>query len=229
MTCITKRVKNLFFPAKCVRCRRPMPSDSEAFCEKCLASWQAAYALRRTTGIHAPQGTDAVVCLASYHKGNPTGAVEKLIYHVKHKGSRQVMEFVVSCLAEELTVEGDAPVVTYPPRRRVAVIRDGFDQASRLARGLAKYVGGEYQTLFRRAYFGDHEQKRLDTGDRKRNADAAFLPTRHFDERVKGRTVILVDDLTTTGATLGTCTALLRRAGATHVIWATIAQNEMES
>lgn len=225
---IKSTVRDLMFPTRCIKCRRLMSTGHEVFCRECLSSWQEIYAPRCLTGADAPRGADAAVYLALYRKRNPTGALERLIYHVKHVGSRRVTGFVVSRLAKELTVQDGTPIITYPPRRRAAIRRDGFDQAAQLARGLARRVEGEYATLFRRAHLGEQEQKKLDFLDRKRNADTAFLPTRHLDGRVRGRTVILVDDLTTTGATLTACTALLREAGAGRVIWATIARNEME-
>ena len=216
-------VGDLLFPPRCVKCKGLMPPGSEVFCEGCTASWREAYA---PCCREDADGADATVYLAAYRKDHPTGAVERLVYHVKHEGSRRVLNFVVARIAEHLPAIDGTPIVTYPPRRRAAIRRDGFDQAARMARCLASQVDGELETLLCRARRGWREQKRLDGEARRQNADAAFLPCRDLEARVKGRTVILVDDLTTTGATLAACTTLLRTAGATRVIWATIAKNE---
>lgn len=116
------------------------------------------------------------------------------------------------------------PLFTYPPRRRKAVREDGFDQAARLAKALAATCEGEFVPLLRRTHRPTSEQKHLSAEARFANATASYALGKTVSSRVRGRTVILCDDLATTGATLHACAALLREAGAARVLWVTVGQ-----
>ena len=130
-------------------------------------------------------------------------------------------------MPEGLPLKERLPIFTYTPRRRAAVHQDGFDQAARLARALAREMGGEFVPLLRRDVRRKaSEQKRLGTRERIKNAEASYALCRRADARVRGRIVVLCDDRSTTGATLARCERLLLRAGASAVVWATIAQTE---
>lgn len=119
-------------------------------------------------------------------------------------------------------------LVTYPPRRRSAVREDGFDQAARLAQGVASACGYEHATLLVRTRHriggGEMEQKTLDAAARRDNAAHAYRLSADAPERVQGAVVLLCDDLCTTGATLRQCGELLHAAGARAVVWVTVAQ-----
>ena len=116
-----------------------------------------------------------------------------------------------------------ALLFTYPPRRRAAVRKDGFDQAERLARALAIACEGEFASLIRRTRRGRQEQKRLDAAERADNAALAYELADVDPSILRDRIVVLCDDLRTTGATLNRCAELLIRAGARGVILSTVA------
>ncbi len=118
------------------------------------------------------------------------------------------------------------PLFTYPPRSRAAIRADGHDQAARLARALAGTIGGEFAPLLRRVSTPTDEQKTLTAAERRDNAARAYALRRNAAARIAGRTVILCDDLSTTGATLSVCESLLLSAGARAVVWVTVGQTE---
>ncbi len=118
------------------------------------------------------------------------------------------------------------PLVTFPPRSRAAIRADGHDQAARLARALAGTIGGEFAPLLRRVSTPTDEQKTLTAAERRDNAARAYALRRNAAARIAGRTVILCDDLSTTGATLSVCESLLLSAGARAVVWVTVGQTE---
>jgi predicted amidophosphoribosyltransferase len=65
-------------------------------------------------------------------------------------------------------------------------------------------------------------QAGLPAARRHGNVRDAFAVTR--PERIRGHTVVLIDDVSTTGATLDACARVLRRAGATEVRAVTVAK-----
>ena len=164
------------------------------------------------------------IYLTLYHSGRVGGVPERLVYHLKHRGSPRAFRFVAELLAHRLAgvaeslpmretdSDGDAPVLfTYPPRRRPAVRREGFDQAKRLARAMSRaYAKGftheaevRHVSLIRRTH---------------RPVRAAKI--------ARGRVVVLCDDVCTTGATLHRCAEQLVSAGARGVIFVTVARTD---
>ena len=231
---------NLLFPPRCVGCRdllRPSDGTDTVFCPYCRTKWEAAMAEAAPQAVRdAERG---VIYLTFYRPHRPDGVPERVIYHLKHKGDPRTFAFVASRLAprvlraadalptrapaSEMDREEPSPLLfTYPPRRRSAVREYGFDQASRLARALAKACGGEYATLIRRVRRPAPAQKTLDERHRMQNAAHAYLLNPRRARIVRGRTVVVCDDLRASGATLGRCAELLTEAGAGLVLLVTV-------
>ncbi|MBK6847426.1 MAG: ComF family protein [Proteobacteria bacterium] len=108
-----------------------------------------------------------------------------------------------------------APVLVVPvPLHRDQLVRRGYNQAALLARELARRARApiDYRALLR--VRATRPQVGLGRGARERNVAGAF---RACPERVRGRHLVLVDDVITTGATAAACARALRRAGAAAV------------
>lgn len=115
------------------------------------------------------------------------------------------------------------PVPLHPRRQRAR----GFNQAAELAARLGLPVVGALRRTRVTA-----PQTALPAAERRRNVRGAFAPARRFGifgirparAAVDGACVVLVDDVTTTGATLDACARVLRRAGAREVRALTLAR-----
>jgi ComF family protein len=120
--------------------------------------------------------------------------------------------------ATDLVAAADVavPVPLHPARRRSR----GFNQAADLAR----HVGLPVVHALSRAR-NTPTQTALPAADRAANVAQAFRPTRHLG-RLRGKTVLLVDDVRTTGATLEACGAVLKEAGVARVNALTAARVE---
>ena len=142
-----------------------------------------------------------------------------LIYSLKQDYRSDVYHFLADELAEVLL--GHNPdttdwLFTNVPRRRASRIRYGYDHARLLARCLAKRMGCDYRPTLRSC--AKVAQKELDDEARFQNAN--FLPLRNLD--LHGKTVVLVDDIVTTGASMGEGADLLYKMGARRVFAASI-------
>ncbi len=122
-----------------------------------------------------------------------------------------------------------ASLFTFAPRSRKAINEDGLDQAACIARALARAYGGNFAPLIVRTRRLTAEQKRLNARDRRQNATDTYILRRHAEKTIAGRTIVLCDDLSTTGSTLTACTELLLDAGARAVVWATVGQTNNDS
>ena len=167
-----------------------------------------------------------MVTLIKY-RPSKNSSPEKMIYHLKRKCGRRAVRFLSGRMKAGLEKIEDLPssdniLVTFIPRSRATLSKLGVDQAERLARGLADATGYKFYKLLCRRGVLRPEQKKLDTDGRRKNAKATFALSQDAESECRGKTVILVDDLLTTGATLGVCSSLIYSAGAARVICATV-------
>jgi ComF family protein len=105
-------------------------------------------------------------------------------------------------------------VVVPVPMDRASRLRRGFNQAEKIARGLASYWKLPLDTRALMKVRPTRAQSTLGREERLKNLTGAF---RADDSRVRGADVILVDDLVTTGSTLRACAGALRGAHARRV------------
>jgi ComF family protein len=213
-------------------------SDS-AFCPECKKLWARRERMEYLNGAGkggVPQkladgGCFDLVTLAKY-KPSTSSAVEKLVHRMKRKCPSRAVRFVSERMSGALTLINDMPkdtarvVIAYVPRKYSAISKTGVDQAKRLAEGLSAATGYPCYRLIVRKRLFTPQQKTLDTLERAENTRKMFELSKEADKLCDGKTVIIVDDLLTTGATLGACSALLYRAGAARVVCATVAVSD---
>ena len=230
---------DLLFPPRCVGCGDLLPpfvKRATVFCPLCRTAWETA--VTEAADHAAADAGRGLVYLVHYRSGHADGIPERLIYHLKHEGDPRAFSFAAERLAPRLldaaaTLPTRAPMgedkpllFTYPPRRRSAVREDGFDQAQRLAKALAGACDGDFVALIRRTHRKAREQKTLNAEERAVNATSSYILADKAAEAVRDRTVVICDDLCTTGATLDRCAALLVEAGARSVILCTVARTD---
>ena len=148
-----------------------------------------------------------------------------LILKFKHGDQQQFAGLFarwISRSASELITEADAvaPVPLHPMR----LLSRRFNQAAEIARPLARQAGLDYlpDALIRSHPTGTQGGKSM--RGRRLNVAKAFSVTEAGRRRIKGRRILLVDDVLTTGATGEACARVLLEAGARAVDLAVIAR-----
>ena len=169
--------------------------------------------------------------LVYYRHGTREPVQNRMIYRIKETRDCRAVAFLASSLLPALrellasdTALGHDAVLTWVPRGRAARLRYGTDQARALAKALSKLSGIPCRRLLERRYGRSREQKRLDAKSRRANAEASFGLTRAAREIPD--TVILLDDIVTTGESMAACVRLLRIAGARHVAALSVATDD---
>ena len=181
--------------ATCARCGGPAP----AFCPSCLH--------------HSPAFTSAR-CLGPYRPGDPHDVLSRAVQRLKYHGHRGLAEPLADLLAAHYPFPDTALVVPVPLHLSRLRAR-GYNQALLLARGLARRRGlvCDARVLVRTRPTAEHAS--LGAEARRANVRDAFrLRT---GTALRHTTVVLVDDVLTTGATADACTRVLRAAGARDV------------
>lgn len=144
--------------------------------------------------------------------GGYDGALRAIVHALKYEGRRSLAQPLAELMrirgADMLTgADWAVPVPLHPSRRR----ERGFNQAADLAR----HLGVPVRRAIRR-----HRATRTQTGlpaaRRHGNVRGAFAPTRAA-RGLAGSTVLLIDDVSTTGATLDACARVLKEAGVREV------------
>lgn len=145
--------------------------------------------------------------------GQRGGTLETLINKLKFERVKAAAQPLAELLNERLPIlPGDCLVVPVPTVR--AHIRErGYDQVDLIARHFANFRGQEVYTGLRR--ITNTTQHTVDRDTRQKQAREAFVV--RDEALLRGRHVLLLDDIITTGATLRAAAELLTRAGA--VVW----------
>lgn len=235
-----KLIKALI-PERCALCGEPVEyGRNSPFCRLCHVKWECEKeSIRReSSGLpvaeypHRQNETERYGLtphLFHYNPDNRDSASTALIFKLKHNATPRIVELVAAEFANLLTdsapmlfgtgAEPENIAVTFVPRSREALKRDGYDHMERCAKATAVKLGFSFAKPFVRTS-GAKEQKKLDSAGRHENARKTILLA--GNNRLR-QTFILLDDIVTTGASLNACAELLLTAGAKSVIAVVIA------
>ena len=99
----------------------------------------------------------------------------------------------------------------------------GYNQTEILARALAHRIGRRFDAKSLARKGSPRRQSSLSEDERRKNVKGTFEVRR--PEWIRGRTILLVDDILTTGATMSEAALTLKAAGASQVLAATVARS----
>ncbi len=247
----------VLFPADCRVCAQPLVRAGAApVCEACLsavsaaqemsACWRCGESLGMESSRFAGQfAAEELLCTPcrmappaferAVAAGTYEGELRAMVHLLKYEGMRALAKPLGTHLAraiETLELAGDvvvAPVPLYAAKAR----RRGYNQSAVLAQAAAAALPGRTEFALRvdeallERVRDTESQFALNPRARRTNLRGAFAVREGAP--LAGRTVLLVDDIYTTGATARECARVLRRAGAERVLVATLAraQNEL--
>lgn len=239
---------SVVFPANCRICGFALTEISALpVCRPCLAGIKPldgtlCSACGEQLFSHAFAGDAGPLCglcrrvpprfqrAASY--GAYEGALRDLIHLFKYQQVRSATKTLARFLGHAVDrLELQAPLTVIPvplwPGKRTA---RGFNQADEIARAFVRFraaSGGiqlETAALIRKRETAS--QTGLTRRQRQANVRGAFAVAR--PEKIKGQTILIVDDVMTTGTTAAECARVLLRAGAKEVYVATVARATKE-
>ena len=224
----------LVFAPSCAACQGALDAPSEgSVCGRCWSSVRAmSPPLCRICGDSLPSwrivSLEEERCArcrrlrssldAGRAAGEYEGTLRQIVHAFKYDGRRRLATRLGTLMraagADVVHGAGCAVPVPLHPWRR---LRRGFNQAADLAAATGLPV---VHALWRTR--ATHAQAGLSAAERKRNVRGAFrlspfMSKRTIDRTIRGRIVVLVDDVWTTGATLEGCARVLKEAGASEV------------
>ena len=150
------------------------------------------------------------------------GDVRKSLHRYKFGGVSAYAGCYAKLLAE--CIEDNAvyaDIVTWAPLSVRRLRERGYDQARLLAEGAAEYMETPCLPLLKKRRHNTAQSGTKSAEERRRNVRGVYACAGNTP--LDGMTVLLVDDIVTTGATLDECAGVLRKAGASEILALTLA------
>lgn len=204
--------QQLDFLAKpwCVACGLPLAFDhpDESLCGNCLTHSPVHDGVRAV--VRYDDLSSLIAMRLKY--GTRLGLAKLIAEHLQ--------KFVAEC--------SDNAIIVPVPLHRSRLWRRGFNQSVLIGRELARNSGIEmnHNVIFRNKI--TPPLRGMSGGQRRRTVDAAFALRADAQATLSGKSVLLVDDVYTSGATSNACARLLKKAGAEQVFvfcWARVISN----
>ena len=220
MTTLVGRLLDLALPARCPGCG----AEGPPICARCLPALDARLDVPAGIAIGLP--SDVPPPLLQLEWCAPfSGLVRRALHELKYAGEQRLAVPLGAAIARRwrrVGAGGDVlvPVPVHADRAR----RRGYDQAELIARAAAEALGLPCAPILERTR-STTAQFDLDRSARATNVQGAFaLRPGGPPAALRGRWVVLVDDVVTTGATLSACAEPLLAAGAIGVSAVTVAR-----
>ncbi len=215
----------MMYPSLCAACGKPLYTGEECICTPCR------FHLPRT-GFHLLDdnpviqhfwGKSPVKKATAYYYFGKGERVQRLIHHLKYKNRKDVGDFIGRLMGSELqksafnAIDLVVPVPLHTSRLR----QRGYNQSDYFAEGLAKGLKKNisFNALLRTE--ATSTQTRKHRFERYKNVENIFHVNN--ENEVKNKSILLVDDVITTGSTLISCADALLSVPGTSVYIAAIA------
>lgn len=234
-------VVTLLFPSDCRLCGLPLSSSSLLpVCSECLQSVEPISGDRcLLCGERLFSGYAQSLCgecmterppfakTSAY--GSYDAGLRELIHLLKYERVRPAADVLGRMLAEAVAdlvpeFDGDLPLVVPVPLHATKLRQRGFNQSELIARAMIKQKPLGLSLELAPELLIRKRATESQVGYTRRQRIANLRGAFRADGAVKGRDILLVDDVFTTGTTVSECARVLRRAGAKRVWVATVAR-----
>lgn len=220
---IIEKIINLVAPHRCIICGIP----GELICSACRTMYLEAvpsrcYRCHKLTR----QSSVCVSCRSSVKLAHVWVAVEyegvskELLHKLKFERAKAGSEAIAEILSEILPALPPEVIITHVPTAGNRVRQRGYDQSRLIAGNISVRRKWRRQTLIIRK--GSSRQVGASRKERFKHLEKALAIKKNVD--IRGKHILLIDDVTTTGATIEAAAKVLKDAGAKTVDAAVFAQ-----
>lgn len=186
--------------SRCMKCGKPVKEEEE-YCRECAAG-RRSFTCGKAIYLYDEQ-------------------MKSSLLKYKYFGRREYGDFFGAAMCrysrEEIRRWRPDVIFPIPLHKRKKRIR-GFNQSEYLARILGKAWGIPVETEILLKVRKTGSQKKLDAARRRKNLEKAFAVT----EPLNGLSILLIDDVFTTGSTIDAAASVLKAAGAKNVFFLTL-------
>lgn len=238
---ISRSVLNLLFPSHCYFCKKILPRGS-CICESCvneLEIIEGVFCRRCGAPISHDEASESTGCIHcadlffSFRRNESigvfSGKLRELVHLFKFQKRRSLFHIFSSLASKYKRHYIEEHHILVPvPLTRTRHSERGFNQSSLIACALSHRVKIGYSgELLKRVGNSPPQSTVLSRELRNNNMADSFVLRKRFFEQIKGKDVLLVDDVLTTGATASACARALYDGGAKNVDVLTIGRTKV--
>jgi len=213
------------YPPLCILCQELIENGQPLVCDKCWAGLSEFHLKGEPDFTTQPEGLTYTRSLWAYND-----KVEKLIHEVKFfrklKLGSRVGKDLAKLVKEDKTLSRAALIIPVP-LHSTRFRERGYNQSLLLAAEIASQTKLTLQTNALKRVVQTKAQSKLKAAERKLNIRRAFRVQN--TDLIKNKSILLVDDVMTTGSTLSACAVPLFEAGAREILAITAAVSLLDS
>lgn len=215
---ILSTLADVLFPPKCVFCGKLTSADSEERyicpeCEKALP-WTSP-----SSGV--THGDYFIKCVSPlFYRGAVRDSILKFKFGGKEANARLYGRLIAECLSCHPDIKLD--LITWVPLSRRRMRKRGYNQAQSIAESVAASTGIHLWKTVKKIRHTPAQSSLADKSQRRANISGAYMMEKSVD--VTGLSILIIDDVITTGSTLSECSRVLLMAGAERIYCATLAK-----
>lgn len=204
---------NIIFPKLCASCNNSLLKNENTICTKCIFDLpKTNYHLDKSNPINKVfWGRVNIEMASAYYHFSKGGRVQKLLHELKYKGNQKVGEVIGELYAIELrksklynTLDFIVPIPLHPNKLK----KRGFNQSESFAIGLSKGLNVPINNTDLYRKIDSKTQTKKTRYKRWENVGNIFGII--DDSMLENKTILLVDDVVTTGATIEASTLVLK-------------------
>ena len=209
------RLLELIFPPKCVFCRKLLDSGENLICPKCRKD------ISYTQNGGILKGNFFTQCVSPlYYENSVREALLRYKFYQMTVYAEPFGKLLSECVEEY--IEAQVDIISWVPLSRKRLRSRGYDQAQLLAEVVSRELGIPCMPVLKKKRH-TVQQSRMG-GAEKRRANIAGAYEVIDKERIDGKTILLIDDIVTTGSTFAECARTLGKCGANKVFCAAVAR-----
>lgn len=214
---------DIIYPRNCIACNITLQMAEEHICLNCKLNlpktnfhvYNSETLARRFWGRIT---FESAWSFLYFEKGN---AVQKILFHIKYKNASDLAEYMGHLYGLDLKDSMQADLIIPVPLHPKKLAIRGFNQSEAIANGLSKSLEIECRPDLIVRTVHTQTQTKKNREERWANVNEIFSCT--DATALKDKSVIVLDDVVTTGATLESCAQTILNAGAKEVHLITLA------
>ncbi len=220
----------------CYGCGKELDDKHREYslCEKCLSKLPYRHAETcPICGRYVQHPGPCIECVnanlpykKAYAPFDYSGSIRRMIVSYKDKSSPWLHSYISKFLIDYAkAMELNADYVVYVPSSDKAIKRRGFEHNKKIAEALAEALDMQLIEPLQRI-FQKKDSLHLTTEERYNNVKGAFAIQEGYDRtNIIGKTILLIDDVMSSGATITTCAQILKLNGAKEITILTLARS----
>jgi len=225
---IVTPLRDFIYPPVCFTCDQILKADEKTICLRCWSSFPSVERGHPAwDNLHLNlKAEGAIQDFISCYLFEKEGKLQEAIHLLKYQGMRSLGFQLGKEIGRRIQTHesfSSADCLVPVPLHKLKQRERGYNQSELLCRGIAETTNIPVQpsAVLRNKY--TTSQTQLNFEERKENVSNAFEVNAKLNHVLQGKTVILVDDVVTTGSTLNALAKELVRCGASRVLAASVA------